>query len=444
MDSLKNIVSGFMLLFVLALGTAPAFGLTVTNTNDSGPGSLRQTVLDTSPGGVVDFDPSLAGSTITLLSEIVILKNLTIEGLGADEITISGGGATRLLLVTSPATFFRISGLRITGGNSSGSFPGQGGAMLISLAGRIEIDRCVFAFNSAAVFAGAVFIGAPNSEMIISDSAFSNNSISNTGSPIGGAIMIVAGETNIEINRSTFNNNSLSTTFDEEAIGGAIGVLSSFDTITITNSTFSENSAVCATGCDAIGGAIGLLGESVWNFNNNTFSGNTADCGPGCEELGNTVGAISSSPITFYSNIIANSPGEANCGILGISGFSSLGYNITTDASCVNGSVTGDRTNTNPGLDPLGLRSNGGPTQTIAILQESEAFDTGDPACPPPSTDQRGVPRPQAEACDVGAYELIVRTENIPTLSEWGMMAAAVGFAMVGALYAMRRRKASA
>ncbi len=444
MDSLKNVVSCFMLLFVLALGPASAFGLTVTNTNDSGPGSLRDAVLNTPPGGVVDFDSSLAGSTITLLSEIVILKNLTIEGLGADELTISGGGATRLFAITSPATFFRIADVRITGGNSNGSFPGQGGAILISFVGRIEIDRCVFAFNSAEVFGGAVFIGAPNSEIVINDSAFSNNSISNTGSPIGGAIMIVAGETNIEINRSTFNNNSLSTTFDEEAIGGAIGVVSSFDTITITNSTFSENSAVCATGCDAIGGAIGLLGESVWNFNNNTFSGNTADCGPGCEELGNTIGALSSSPITFYSNIIANSPGEANCGILGISGFSSLGYNIATDASCVNGSVTGDRANTNPGLDPAGLRSNGGPTQTIAIFDTSEAFDTGDPACPPPSTDQRGVPRPQAEVCDVGSYELIVRMENIPTLSEWGMTAAAAGFGLLGAFYAARRRKASA
>ncbi|HML96650.1 MAG TPA: IPTL-CTERM sorting domain-containing protein [Thermodesulfobacteriota bacterium] len=33
---------------------------------------------------------------------------------------------------------------------------------------------------------------------------------------------------------------------------------------------------------------------------------------------------------------------------------------------------------------------------------------------------------------------------NVPTLSEWGMIAAAVGFAFVGVFYALRRRKASA
>lgn len=34
--------------------------------------------------------------------------------------------------------------------------------------------------------------------------------------------------------------------------------------------------------------------------------------------------------------------------------------------------------------------------------------------------------------------------EQIPTMSEWGMMAAAAGFGLLGAFYAVRRRKASA
>ena len=37
-----------------------------------------------------------------------------------------------------------------------------------------------------------------------------------------------------------------------------------------------------------------------------------------------------------------------------------------------------------------------------------------------------------------------VTSANIPTLSEWGMMAAAAGFALIGMFYAVRRRKASA
>jgi hypothetical protein len=41
---------------------------------------------------------------------------------------------------------------------------------------------------------------------------------------------------------------------------------------------------------------------------------------------------------------------------------------------------------------------------TSALLSNSPAINTADNvACPP--TDQRGVPRPQGPACDIGAYE---------------------------------------
>jgi len=38
----------------------------------------------------------------------------------------------------------------------------------------------------------------------------------------------------------------------------------------------------------------------------------------------------------------------------------------------------------------------------------------------------------------------VTQTANIPTLSEWGMMAAAAGFLLLGAFYATRKRKAQA
>ena len=41
-------------------------------------------------------------------------------------------------------------------------------------------------------------------------------------------------------------------------------------------------------------------------------------------------------------------------------------------------------------------------------------------------------------------FPVAVETANIPTLSEWGMIAAAAGFALVGMFYAMRKRRASA
>src|SRR5256714_13232269 len=50
--------------------------ITVTNTNDSGPGSLRQALADANDGDTIDFDPALNGQTIRLTGlELVIDRN---------------------------------------------------------------------------------------------------------------------------------------------------------------------------------------------------------------------------------------------------------------------------------------------------------------------------------------------------------------------------------
>ena len=71
--------------------------------------------------------------------------------------------------------------------------------------------------------------------------------------------------------------------------------------------------------------------------------------------------------------------------------------------------ATGDLVNVDPMLGLL--QDNGGPTLTHAILADSPAIDSGNPAVPGiggaacPQTDQRGVLRPQGAACDIGAFE---------------------------------------
>jgi Ca2+-binding RTX toxin-like protein len=62
-----------------------------------------------------------------------------------------------------------------------------------------------------------------------------------------------------------------------------------------------------------------------------------------------------------------------------------------------------DRTSADPLLG--GLSDNGGPTDTQALLAGSAAIDAAS-GCPPPSADQRGLPRPQGAACDAGAFEV--------------------------------------
>src|SRR5208282_357272 len=76
---------------------------------------------------------------------------------------------------------------------------------------------------------------------------------------------------------------------------------------------------------------------------------------------------------------------------------------------------TGDMNSTAAGLDPGGLKANGGPTQTIALLATSPAV-AAIPLSPvnyctdtngnPVTSDQRGVTRPQGPACDIGAFEM--------------------------------------
>ena len=77
----------------------------------------------------------------------------------------------------------------------------------------------------------------------------------------------------------------------------------------------------------------------------------------------------------------------------------SRGHNIDADGSCRFDGV-GDRSGVDPMLAPLA--DNGGPTDTMALLEGSPAIDAGD-ACP--ATDQRGQTRAQGARCDAGALE---------------------------------------
>ncbi|KKP38569.1 MAG: hypothetical protein UR28_C0015G0041 [Candidatus Peregrinibacteria bacterium GW2011_GWF2_33_10] len=62
--------------------------LTVTNLDDSGPGSFRAAVLSAFGGDVIEFDSSLSGGTITLLDTLTIGKPITATAEG--NITITG------------------------------------------------------------------------------------------------------------------------------------------------------------------------------------------------------------------------------------------------------------------------------------------------------------------------------------------------------------------
>ena len=123
-----NLARGLRLIFtcgllvVLALVLAPAMvvnadTIMVTNTDDSGAGSLRQAIADAGIGDEITFAGTVTG-TITLTSgRLDINKNLTITGPGADVLTISGNNASRVFSI-SHGVEVTISGLTIANGDA--------------------------------------------------------------------------------------------------------------------------------------------------------------------------------------------------------------------------------------------------------------------------------------------------------------------------------------
>ena len=89
------------------------------------------------------------------------------------------------------------------------------------------------------------------------------------------------------------------------------------------------------------------------------------------------------------------------------------GYNLEGGSSCSFTTST-DLQNTDPKLASA-LASNGGPTQTLALLDGSPAINHIPSSACSVSTDQRGVSRPQGPACDMGAFEFQVPRLSLPS-----------------------------
>jgi hypothetical protein len=82
---------------------------TVTNLADNGSGSLRDAIATTPDGGTVDFQPGLTGTIVLTTGELAINKDLTIEGPGADVITVSGNKASRVFNIGKTVAILRLT-----------------------------------------------------------------------------------------------------------------------------------------------------------------------------------------------------------------------------------------------------------------------------------------------------------------------------------------------
>jgi hypothetical protein len=152
---------------MLGPARADASTVTVTTTSDSGAGSLRGAIGAASNGDTITFAPGVSG-TITLTGgELVINKNLTIDGPGVSVLTISGNDASRVFFINPgapgaasgpPATSLtvNISDLTIANGRAKGV---DGGAGLAAggAGGSAGMGGGLFINNGAVTLTGVVF-----------------------------------------------------------------------------------------------------------------------------------------------------------------------------------------------------------------------------------------------------------------------------------------------
>jgi CSLREA domain-containing protein len=456
------------------IGAYEVQGLLVTNTADSGAGSLRQAITDANvnPGiDAINFQTGLTG-TITLLSALPDLStSMDINGPGPTQLTIqrstAGGTPTFRIFRINSGQVVNISGLTLSNGSApGGAFPGNsGGAILnsgslvlsnilisgntadsgggISNQGPLTLRNTIVSGNNAVVGGGiSTQLQGVSLTVSIADSTISGNNTSGSGGGLFNSNL--AGTTTLTIINSTISGNTggggayhsvsqggmIIGTFTNVTISGNTsgttsgfggGIANSSQTtgstvnLAITNSTISGNNVAGANG---IGGGIAnneFGSTNTLTLHNTIVAGNFRNSGASSTDISSTVDPTSS------SNLIGD-----GTGMTGISNGS-------------NGNMVG--TSGAPILPLLGpLANNGGPTQTHALLAGSPALDAGfnprvtnPPFSGPPFTDQRGTgfdrlaDGPDADATnsvDIGAYEAQVSLANIAdqTINEDGSL----------------------
>ena len=251
-----------------------------------------------------------------------------------------------------------------------GNADGEGGG--INNAGTLTLTNSTVRDNTALAGGGIFNQGTLT---------LTNSTVSGNAAPGGGGIHNLG---TLFLNRSTISDNT--------ALAGG-GIFNDVDgELTITNSTVGDNTA--------------QAGGGIWNqgtvaLGNSTLSGNSAEGGGGISNA--TFGVA----ISLVNTVLAGNTADSGLDCAG--DLTSLGHNLVgSTTGCGFNPATGDLVNVDPMLGPLA--DNGGPNFTHALLPGSPAIDAGDNE-PCTHTDQRGIPRPQGAACDIGAYEAVVGVE---------------------------------
>jgi CSLREA domain-containing protein len=373
----------FRILRITSSGIVRLTNLTLRNGKFDGPAG---------GGGIVNYgtlsltrctvtgNSAPAGGGISNLSGTLTLTRTTVANNSAQ----TGGGISNqdgtLTLTNS-----------LVAGNSASGFGGGG----------IDAFRSVATLTNTRIVNNAALAGGGEGGGIRTIHSTFQGGFTLTKSTVagnsagqqGGGIAIHAAL--LTITQSTIVGNSA-------GVGGGIVTGGSGGTpaqLHLTNSTVSGNSAT------ARGGGIAQGEESDISATNSTIARNSAtEDGGGIRSFDFELGPGLTNSIVAQNNAprgpdLLQVPGPPG----GFAHFSLIGDGTGNNLRDTDDSQVGTASNPiDPKIGPLA--NNGGPTRTHALLLGSPAIDAAStPDCP--TTDQRGVLRPQGAACDIGSYE---------------------------------------
>jgi hypothetical protein len=388
--------------------------------DDGSAGTLRAVIALAGSGDTIDLsglptaDPTCTSSTITLAQgQIAIAHNLTLQGPGADKLTIAAGGTNRVLYSTStdaPSGYLRVAALTISGGKA---LDGRGGCIYAKQ--EAILDHAAVTGCDAYSFGGGKY-------------------------PIAAGGGIFAGTVTLTNGSQVSRNTATGVDFTVHTFGAGVFANSQF---TCTDSTLSGNVTLLRGGGAASSGSTSITrctidsnlagyGAGLYQFgtsgtvaiHESTISGNQGGKGGGIYSKAPLT--IDNSTVAFNSGIASNGGGiHSTASIVATSSIFARNTNsngVNPDVVLASGkTLTGSSdlvmsinnvplpgviaTSLDPRLAPLA--NHGGPTRAHALLAGSPAIDAGGNPLADIS-DQRGagfareVP---TGAPDIGAYE---------------------------------------
>jgi len=306
----------------------------VTNSSDSGAGSLRQAVsnANSNPGAdSIQFDSGISAITLTS-GQLSPTGQLSIIGLGDNILSISGNNSSRIFNIVSGATV-TISDLTIAQGSVATSASGGG----VSNSGTLTLNNIILRNNSGGNSGGGI---ANNGTLTLS-----NSSIYSNLAQFGGGVN----------NSGTLNISNSSIYSNLATAGSGGGVNSGGGTLNLTNSSIYSNSA------SSTGGGVANTFSSIANITDSAINNNTTSSnGGGIQSSGAAQLTITNTTINNNSATAGSGGGVQNNGTLTLT-TSSINSNSASSGGGVNNTNTSGNVNlTNNTINSNSASSGGG------------------------------------------------------------------------------------